>query len=120
MPNNIVDNIEQCCPNNIVASCFQQLLIFGRVDRRSLPGFQSLGAFEKESRRRVSSKIEVIPNKVCIIRLYTITQILKLDSYLVFHISEDGSEIELKHKSYYAHSILNCFGFIHAETIRIF
>ena len=31
MPNNIVDNIEQCCPNNIVASCFQQLLIFGRV-----------------------------------------------------------------------------------------
>ena len=32
MPNNIVDNIEQCCPNNIVASCFQQLLIFGRVD----------------------------------------------------------------------------------------
>ena len=31
MPNNIVDNIEQCCPDNIVASCFQQLLIFGRV-----------------------------------------------------------------------------------------
>ena len=31
MPNNIVDNIEQFCPNNIVASCFQQLLIFGRV-----------------------------------------------------------------------------------------
>ena len=45
-------------------------------DRRSLPGFQSLGAFEKESRRQVSSKIEVIPNKVRIIRLYTITQIL--------------------------------------------
>ena len=31
MPNNIVDNIEQCFPNKIVASCFQQLLIFGRV-----------------------------------------------------------------------------------------
>ena len=34
MPNNIVDNIEQCCPNNIVASCFQQLLIFGRTAKR--------------------------------------------------------------------------------------
>ena len=31
MLKNIVDNIEQCCPNNIVASCFQQLLIFGCV-----------------------------------------------------------------------------------------
>ena len=30
MSNNVVDNIEQCCPNNIVASCFQELLIFGR------------------------------------------------------------------------------------------
>ena len=31
MLNNIVDNIEQCCPNNIVAYCFQQLLIFGCI-----------------------------------------------------------------------------------------
>ena len=31
MLNNIVDNVEQCCPNNVVASGFQQLLIFGRV-----------------------------------------------------------------------------------------
>ena len=30
MPNNIVDQ-ERCCPNNIFASCFQQLLIFRRV-----------------------------------------------------------------------------------------
>ena len=100
-----------------VIYCMHDISIVQIRDRRSLPGFQCLGAFEKESRRRVSSKIEVIPNKVCIIRFYTITQIIKLDSYLVFHISEDGSEIELKHKSYYAHFILNCFGFIHAETI---
>ena len=31
MLNNIVDNQEQFCPNNIVASCFQQHLIFGCV-----------------------------------------------------------------------------------------
>ena len=29
---NVVNNQEQCCPNNIVASCFQQDLIFSRVE----------------------------------------------------------------------------------------
>ena len=31
MPNNIVDNIEQYGQDNIVQSCFQQLVIFCRV-----------------------------------------------------------------------------------------
>ena len=35
MPNNIVDDVELCCPNNIVASCLQQLLIFGCVRSES-------------------------------------------------------------------------------------
>ena len=36
MTNNIVDNIEQCCPNNTVAFCFQQLLLFGRAADNSI------------------------------------------------------------------------------------
>ena len=38
MPKNIVDNMlpQQCCPNNIVVSCFQKLLIYGCVRGRKL------------------------------------------------------------------------------------
>ena len=39
MLNNIVDNIEQCCPNHVVASGFQQLLIFDHViEKLNFPG----------------------------------------------------------------------------------
>ena len=43
---NIVDNIEQCCPSNIVISCFQQLLIFGRVVFTDLMQFDEVNRLD--------------------------------------------------------------------------
>ena len=61
--NNIVDNIEQCCPKNIVAYCFQKLLIFGCV--RSLRATNMASLYGVKVRRCISRRYFIVNFYIC-------------------------------------------------------